>query len=319
MNLIRQLLVCMIGLACTLTGAQTYPVKPVRIIVPYAAGQGTDIAARTIAERLAKSLGQAFFIDNKGGAGGNIGAADAARSAPDGYTFIMGTNATHVMNAFLYDHLSFDAEKDFEPVALVSTFPMLMVAGAQTGFKSLQDVLQAHQANAKAADCALPSTTARLVLDLLKDHTRQNLMGIPYKSSAAAASDLLGAQVPLAIDTVSATRAAVASGKMIPIAITSARQSALLPGVKTVAEQGVPGFEVIAWNALYAPKGTPADVIKRVSDEVGRILNQPDVVDKFLQIGHEPAGGTPEQLAQFAKSERQKWGPLIQKNGIKAN
>lgn len=299
--------------------AQDYPNRPVRIIVAYAAGQGTDVATRFLAEQLTKATGQTFFVENKGGAGGNIGTAEAARAAPDGYTLTMGTNATHALNQFLYDSTGFDAARDFEPVALVSSFPMVIVAGSQTPFQNVADVLAAARTNPKSADIALPSTTARLVYELLKNDSKVELFGVPYKGSAAATTDVIGGQVPLSIDTISGTRSALGAGRLRPLAVTSARQTALLPGVKTVAEQGVPGFEVIAWNALYAPRGTPAAVIQRLNAEVTKILAQPETRERLLALGHEAAGGTPQQLGDFARAEREKWGPLITRVGIKAN
>lgn len=298
--------------------AQAYPNKPTKIIVAYQAGQGTDVATRYIAEQLGKAMGQTFFVENRGGAGGNIGTADAARAAPDGYTLTMGTNGTHALNQYLYAATGFDAEKDFEPIVLISTFPMVVLAGAGTPYQSMADVFAAARNNPKSADIALPSTTARLVFELLKERSQVPLFGVPYKGSAAAATDVIGGQVPLSIDTISAARGFLASGKLRALGVTSANPTALLPGVKTVAEQGLAGFEVVAWNALYAPRGTPPAVIKRLNEEVTKILAQPETRQRLLQLGHEPAGGTPEQLAEFARAERAKWGPLITKVGLKA-
>jgi tripartite-type tricarboxylate transporter receptor subunit TctC len=166
---------------------------------------------------------------------------------------------------------------------------------------------------------AIPSTTARLVVELLKERTGIGLFGVPYKGSPAAATDVLGGQLPILIDTISGARPGLSSGKLRPIAVTSAKPSALLPGVPSVAEQGVPGFDVSAWNALYAPRGTPAAIITRLNAEVAKVLAQPDVQQRLLQLGHEPVGGTPAELAAFEKSEREKWGPIIKKAGLKAD
>lgn len=320
MNTVLRLAAAALALACgTAALAQDYPARPVKIVVAYAAGQGTDVATRFLAEQLTKATGQTFFVENKGGAGGNIGTAEAARAAPDGYTLTMGTNATHALNQFLFDSTGFDAERDFEPVVLVSSFPMVMVAGSQTSYQNVADVLAAARGNPKAADIALPSTTARLVYELLKDSSKVELFGVPYKGSAAATTDVIGGQVPLSIDTISGTRAAMSGGRLRPLAVTSARQTPLLPGVKTVAEQGIPGFEVIAWNALFVPRGTPPAVIQRLNEAVTKILAQPETRERLLQLGHDVAGGTPQQLGDFVRAERAKWGPLITKAGIKAN
>lgn len=299
--------------------AQDYPARPVRIIVAYQAGQGTDVATRFVAEQLSKAIGQSFFIENRAGAGGNVGTAEAARAAPDGYTLTMGTSGTQTMNPFLYASTGYDAEKAFEPIILVSRFPMVIAAGPSATFKSVTEALEAARANPKSADMAMPSTTARLVVELLKERTGISLFGVPYKGSPAAATDVLGGQLPLLIDTISAAKPGLASGKLRALAVTSAKPSALLPGVPTVAEQGVPGFDVSAWNALYAPKGTPAAVITRLNAEVAKVLAQPDTQQRLLQLGHEPVGGTPAELAAFEKTEREKWGPIIRKAGLKAD
>jgi len=299
--------------------AQDYPARPVRIIVAYQAGQGTDVATRFVAEQLSKAIGQSFFIENRAGAGGNVGTAEAARAAPDGYTLTMGTSGTQTMNPFLYASTGYDAEKAFEPIILVSRFPMVIAAGPSATFKSVTEALDAARANPKSADMAMPSTTARLVVELLKERTGISLFGVPYKGSPAAATDVLGGQLPLLIDTISAAKPGLASGKLRALAVTSAKPSALLPGVPTVAEQGVPGFDVSAWNALYAPKGTPAAVITRLNAEVAKVLAQPDTQQRLLQLGHEPVGGTPAELAAFEKTEREKWGPIILKAGLKAD
>ncbi|KMM25392.1 twin-arginine translocation pathway signal [Bordetella pseudohinzii] len=299
--------------------ADTYPSRPVRVIVPYQAGQGTDVATRFLAEHLARALGQSFVVENRPGAGGNIGASEVARAAPDGYTLVMGTNATHVLNQFLYSNLNFSPAKDFEPVMLVSSFPMVFLAPAGSPYRNLQDLLKASRAKPESVDVGLPSTTARLVLELLEKQSATRISGIPYKGSATAMTDLLGGRVALGIDTISAARSFIDSGKLKPLAVTSIKPSELLPGVPPAANEGVTGFQVIAWNALYAPHGTPQDVIKTLNGQLARILTQPDVRKRLLELGHEPAGSSPAELAAFAQSERKKWGPLIEAAGLKAD
>ncbi|MEO8279399.1 MAG: tripartite tricarboxylate transporter substrate binding protein [Ideonella sp.] len=297
--------------------AQGYPNKPVKIIVPYQPGQGTDVATRFLADYLTKATGQTFLVENKAGAGGNIGTAEAARAAPDGYTLMMGTNGTHVLNQYMYPAMAFDPDKDFEPVMLVSTFPMVVLTTATSPYKTLTDVLTAAKAKPDSIDIGMPSTTARLVLELLNQQSGSIVRGIPYKGSSTAMTDLLGGQVPLAIDTVSASRSFIAAGKLKPLAVTSLKESALLPGVKTVADQGVAGFQVVAWNGLYAPAGTPPAVVQKLSAELTKILANPEVRARLLELGHEPAGGSGAELASFARSERLKWAPLIAKAGLK--
>jgi len=311
--------------ACVLAAAvapvsaqQAYPDKPVKIVVAYTAGQGTDVASRYMAEQLTQLLGQTFYVENRGGAGGNIGTDIAARAAPDGYTLTMGTNATHVLNQFLYPTMTYDAERDFVPVALVATFPMALLAGSGSAFNSVGDVLAAARAKKGVADVGMPSTTARLVLELLKEQTGAPLFGVPYKGSSTAMTDVIGKQIPLTIDTVAAARPQVDGGKLKVLGVTSRQPTELLPGAPTVASQGVDGFEVIAWNALYAPKGTPPDVVTRLNQAVNQILRQPATRQRLLQMGYEPAGGSAQDLADFAQAERRKWQPIIKKAGIRA-
>ena len=319
MKLLRPIAALAAALAfATLAAAQGYPNKPVRIIVAYQAGQGTDVATRYIAERLNKALNQNFFIENKPGAGGNIGTEAAARATPDGYTLTMGTNATHGTNQFLYDTVPFDAEKDFEPIILIGSFPMVLAANPSFPGNSIADVIATAKSTPKSADIAMPSTTARIVFELLKAQSQAPLFGIPYKGSATAMTETMGGQVPLIVDTVTAVRPHVAAGKLKAIAVTSLKGTELLPGVKPVAEQGLPGFQVIAWNALYAPKGTPKETIQILNAEINKILAQPESRQKLKDLGYDVGGGTPEQLAEFGRSERRKWGPLIAGAGIKA-
>jgi len=319
MKLLRAIAVLAACLAyAAVAAAQGYPNRPVKIIVAYQAGQGTDVATRYIAERLNKALGQAFFIDNKPGAGGNIGTEAAARSTPDGYTLTMGTNATHGTNQFLYDAVPFDAEKDFEPIVLIGSFPMVIAANPSFPGNSIADVFAAAKSAPKSADIGMPSTTARIVFELLKAQSQAPIFGVPYKGSATAMTDTIGGQVPLIIDTVTAVRPHVAAGKLKAIAVTSLKGTELLPGVKPVAEQGLPGFQVIAWNALYAPKGTPKETIEILNREINKILAQPESHQKLKDLGFDVGGGTAEQLAEFGRSERRKWGPLIAASGIKA-
>jgi tripartite-type tricarboxylate transporter receptor subunit TctC len=295
----------------------TYPDKPVKIIVAYPAGQGTDLAARYFADQLSRSLGQTFYVENRGGAGGNIGTDLAARAPADGYTLTMGTNATHALNEYLYPSMTYDAARDFEPIALVATFPMVLLASANSPLHTLADVLQAARTKKGAADVGQPSTTAQLVLELLKEETQAPLFGVPYKGSATAITDVIGGQIPLVIDTVAAGRPQVQGGKLKALAVTSLKETALMPGVPTVAAQ-VPGFEVIAWNALYAPKGTAPEVVALLNAEIAKVLAKDETSQWLLKMGYEPAGGSAKDLADFAQAERNKWGPIIKKAGIRA-
>ena len=296
--------------------AQTYPVKSVRIIVPYQAGQGTDVVARYFAEQLSRTLGQRFYVENKPGAGGNIGAEQAARADADGYTLLMGTNATQTMNEFMYASPGFEPAKDFSPIILVGKLPMMLAASPSFAGTSLADLVAAAKATPDKVDIALPSTTARLVFELLKERTGSSLFSVPYKGSATAMTDVLGGQVPLIIDTVTALRSHVADGKLKALGITALKSTVLMPGVKSIAEQGVADFEVTAWNAFYAPRETPKAVIDLLSSELAKALAQPETQKRLLELGFDPAGGTPADLAKFETQERLKWGPVIKAAGL---
>ena len=315
----RVLMTLAAALAAFPAAAQTYPGKPVRMIVPYQAGQGTDVAARLIAEPLGKALGQQVFVDNKPGAGGNIGTEAAAHSPADGYTLLMGTVATQTMNEFLYPSTGYDSEKDFAPIILVGMLPMVLSANPDFPARTVPELIAAAKAQPDKINIALPSTTARIVFELFKARTGAPLFGVPYKASATAMTETMGGQVPLIIDTATASRGHVQSGRLKPLAITTLKSSELLPGVKSVAEQGVDGFEVTAWNAMYAPRGTPKDIVDRLNAEVVKILALPEIRQRLLQLGFEPTSGTPEQLAAYEKQERTKWGPLIKAAGLKAD
>jgi len=299
--------------------AQSYPSKPVRIIVPYQAGQGTDVATRHFAEQLTKSLGQSFFVENRPGAGANIGTEAAAKSPPDGYTLIMGTVATHTMNQFMYASLGFDPEKDFEPIILTGMLPMVISANPAYPVNSIAELIAAAKAKPDSINIAMPSTTARIVYELFKQRSGAPLFGVAYKGSATSMTEVMGGQVPLTIDTVTATRALVQSGKLKALAITTLKSSELLPGVKSVAEQGLPGFEVTAWNALYAPKGTSKAIVDQLNAEMAKIIATPETRARLLALGFEPATGSPQQLADFGRTEREKWGALIKAAGIRAD
>ncbi len=298
--------------------ADTYPSRPIKIVVAYAAGQGTDVATRYLAEHLSRDLGQPVVIENKAGAGGTLGTVAVAQAQPDGYTLTMGTNATHVLNQYMYQKLPYNTESDFEPIALVGTFPMVVAVNAAAPLNTVAELVAGVQSK-KVFDIAMPSTSARLVVELLKDKSRTALVGIPYKGSGNAMNDILGSQLSVVVDTPTALRGQLAAGKVRAIGVTSAKPSSLVPGIQPVAEQGFPGFEVVAWNALFAPKGTPPEIVAMLNGAMNKVLTRPDVHKRLLELGFEPAGGSPAVLSAFAQVERKKWEPLIKAAGIRAD
>lgn len=306
-------------LAAGQTVAQTnYPSRPVQIIVAFQAGQGTDVATRFLAERLTKAMGQNFLIDNRPGAAGNIGTAAAAKAAPDGYTLIMGVAGTHGMNPFLFDNPGFDAEKDFDPIIATGMIPMAISVNKSLNVNNLQELIAAAKARPDKIDVALPSSTARIVNQLLRQRADAPLFGVVYKGSATAVPEVISGQVPVLIDTVIATRPHL--DKLKAIAITSATSSAMLPGVPSVAEQGVAGFEVTAWNVLMAPAGTPLPIRQRLHDEMAKILSDPQTVKRMGELGFDPAPQLRmDQLGDWLNAERRKFGELIKAAKMKAS
>ena len=300
-------------------GAQTgWPDKPVKVIVPYAAGQGADVLMRLVAQELGKSLNQSFVIDNRAGAGGNIGTAAAAKSPADGYNFLLGTNATNAANEFLYSNLGFNPATDFDNVAMIGLLPMVISTSApDLPVNGIAELIKLAQAKPNTLNVGLPSTTASVVFAQFVKQANAPLFGVRYKASSQAMTDTLGGQIPLIIDTMTATRPQLAGGKLRALGITSAKPTEMLPGVKPVAEQGVPGFEIVAWNALFAPRGTPPEVINKLADHLQRALQQPEVRRKLMDIGVEPLYMGPAELDRFIKDERPKWGAIIKAADIR--
>ncbi len=298
--------------------AQAWPDKPIRIIVPYAAGQGADLLARLVSQELGKRLNQPIVIENRAGAGGNIGSAAAARAAGDGYTFLFGTNATNAANAFLYSNPGYDAAADFAGVAMIGLLPMVIcTSDADLPANSVPALIERARAKPNALNVGLPSTTAQVVFAEFVKSAQAPLFAVKYKASGQSLTDTMGGQIPLVIDTVTAARPYIASGKLRAVGITSLKASDMLPGVQSVAEQGVAGFDVVAWDALFAPRGTPPGIVKEMSEHIRHVLEQPETRRKMLDIGVEPLVMPPAQLDAFVNDERQKWGAIIKAAGIR--
>ena len=318
-NLKNLLLVAAALLMANVGWAQSYPSRPIKLIVPYPPGQGTDLLSRIIAERVSASIGQQVVVENRPGAGANIGTEFVAKAPADGYTLLMGTNATHAMNPAMYASIPFDPIRDFAPIMIVGTLPMVLSANSAFPAASLKEVIAQARAKPNTVNVALPSNTARVVLELLKQADGADLFGIPYKGSGAALTDLIGGQVQLMIDTATATMAQASAGKIRAIAISTTQRTEIAPNLPTFAESGVPGFDIAGWNALFAPRGTPPEIVNLLNAEVAKALAQPEVRQRILRMGSEPGGGSPEKLKAFVESEVQRWGNLIRKAGIRAD
>lgn len=299
--------------------AQAYPTKPVKVIVPFPPGQGTDVATRFLAERLTKALGHNFLVENRPGAGASLGTEALAKSNPDGYTLGIGTAGTHTMNPSLYPSIGYDPEKDFEPIILTGMLPLMVAAYPGFPANSIQELIALARAKPDTLNVALPAPPQRVAFEMLRQQGGAPLFGVPYKGSATALPEVMSGQVPLIVDSITALRPHVNSGRLKALGVTSLKSTELMPGVKSVAEQGLPGFELTAWNAFFAPKGTPVAIVNQLNAEVRKILADPDTRQRLMALGFEVAGSTPQELAERVRTEREKWSRIIRSANIKAD
>ncbi len=297
--------------------AQTYPTKPVTIIVPFAAGGATDILARIIGQALTTELGQSVIVDNRAGAGGNIGGQAAAKATPDGYTLFMGTVGTHAINASLYKKMPFDPVKDFAPLTRVANVPNLLVANPNQPFKTVKDLIAYAKANPGKVNFGSSGNGSSIHLsgELFKSLAKVDMQHVPYKGSAPAVTDLLGNQIAVMFDNMPSALQHVRSGKLVPIAVTTAKRSPELPNVPTIAEAGLPGYEATSWFGMFAPADTPAPVLAQLNKAIVKVLNQADVKKKISEQGAEAYSETPEQFAAFIQAEAAKWGKVVKESG----
>ncbi len=301
--------------------AQTWPSKPVRLIVPYPPGGSADILARAIGQKLAEGLGQQVVIDNRPGAGTAIGAEATAKAAADGYTVMLGTVSSHAINPALTPGLKYDPVKDFAPVSLVASIPFALIVHPSLPVHSVKELIALAKSKPGALNfsSAGTGTSNHLAGELFKSMTGTFMVHIPYKGSAPALNDLIAGQVQLMFDLVLTTAPHVKSGAVRALAVTGRERSAALPGVPTVAESGVPGYEVSAWFGIFAPAGTPAAVIGTLNAETVKALRQPDLRDRMASQGAEPVTSTPEQFAAYVKEELAKWTRVVKASGMKVD
>lgn len=297
--------------------AQAYPTKPVTIIVPFAAGGTTDILARIIGQALTAELGQSVVVDNRAGAGGNIGGQAAAKAAPDGHTLFMGTVGTHAINASLYKKMPFDPVKDFAPLTRVANVPNLLVANPAQPYKSVKDLIAYAKANPGKVNFGSSGNGSSIHLsgELFKSLAKVDMQHVPYKGSAPAVTDLMGNQIGIMFDNMPSAIQHVRSGSLVPLAVTTAKRSPELPNVPTIAEAGVPGYEATSWFGMFAPAGTPAPVLAKLNAAIVKVLAQPDVKKKINEQGAEVYSETPEQFAAFIQAESVKWGKVVKESG----
>lgn len=297
--------------------ADAYPDKPLTMIVPFSAGGTTDILARIVGQALGQELGQTIIIENKPGAGGNIGAQQASRAKADGYTLFMGTVGTHAINQALYKKLPYDPVKDFAPLSRVANVPNLLVAHPSRPYKTVQEMIAYAKKHPGEVTYGSPGSGASPHVSgaLFQSMTGAELTHVPYKGSAPAISDLLGNQIAVMFDNMPSAIQHVRSGKLRPIAVTTAKRSSELPDVPTIAEAGVPGYEATSWFGLWAVAGTPAPILTKLQTALTKVLKDPAVAKKIADQGGEVVIETPAQFDAFIKSEAAKWGKVVKESG----
>jgi len=295
-----------------------WPSKPITYIVPFPAGGTTDVLARLIGQKLGPALGTTIVIDNKGGAGGSVGSEMASRAAPDGYTVLGGTISSHAINVSLYPKIGYDPVASFMPITLIGTNPTVLVVNQASPYKSLQDVIAAGKAKKALTSASAGSGTSQhLSLELLKAKAGVDITHIPYKGSAPAIQDVMGGQVDMMFDTTVVAGPHIESGKLRALAVTSAKRVPSMPNVPTVAESGVPDYEVVSWQAIFAPAGTPKAIVDRLHSEIAKILKEPDMQERIAKLGMQGSEMTTDQITAFQKAEVAKWAQVIKSANIK--
>jgi tripartite-type tricarboxylate transporter receptor subunit TctC len=297
--------------------SQAYPTKPIRLVVPFPAAGTTDILARAIAQKLSEALGQQVVVDNRPGAGGNIGSDLVAKSAPDGYTLLMGTVGTHAINVSLYAKMPYDAVKDFTPVVLVAGVPNVLVVNPALPVKTVGDLIKLAKDKPGTINFASSGngTSIHLSGELFKSMTGVQMAHIPYKGSAPALTDLIGGQVQIMFDNLPSSMAHIKGGRLRAIAVTSAKRAPALPDIPTIAESGVPGFEASSWFGILAPAGTPREIVLRINAEANKALQSGEMKEKLLAQGAEAVGNSPEFFADHIRSETIKWAKVVKESG----
>lgn len=303
-------------------GAQAaYPEKPITIIVPFSAGGATDMLARTVGHKLSESWGQPVIVDNRPGAGGNIGASAGARAAPDGYTLTMTAAGISAVNPHVYKNLDYDSIKDFSPVSQLVAAPLLLAVHPSVGITSFEEWRKQVQAKPGTFTVANGGvgTAQHLGAEYLDMEAGMKSLHIPYKGSAPATSDILGGQTNAILDNMVTLVPHINSGKLVPLAVTSEERVSILPNVPTVNESGVPGFQTGSWYGLVAPAGTPPDIVKKLQLEISKIVAMQDIQDSLIKAGLQPVGGTPEEFAERIRIDRERMGKIVKAADVKVN
>ena len=297
--------------------AQTYPAKPIRMIVPWAAGGTTDILARIVSQKLSEASGQQVLVDNRGGASGNIGSEVAVRAPADGYTLLFGSMSTHTMNQFLYSRMTYDPVRDVAPITMIANVASVLVAHPSLPAKNIRELVVLARSRPGQLNFASGSSVYQLCGELLRMTAKIDIVHVPYKSGSPAVTDLLGGQIEMLFTGAPVTLPHIKAGKLKVLAVTNTRRAQVLPDVPTIGET-LPGYEFNNWYGLMAPAATPRPIVDRLNSEILRILGQPDVREKLLGLGADPAPTTPERFAAVMKADAEKAGRLIKAAGVKA-
>ncbi|NUA32212.1 Bug family tripartite tricarboxylate transporter substrate binding protein [Cupriavidus basilensis] len=297
--------------------ADTYPSQPVRLVVPFPPAGGTDVMARLVFNKVGMTTHWNVVVENRAGAGGNIGMDAVAKARPDGYTLGMGQTANLAINPTLYPRMPYDAVKDFTPVALVSAQPLVLIVRKDAPYKNLADLITAGKARQLSMASAGTGTVGHLTGEMFARRTGIKMLHVPYKGASPALTDLLGGQTDFYFATPPIALPMIKAGKLRALGVTSAKRLPLLADVPTVIEGGYAGFQAEDWKALVAPAGTPAEIVKRVNEEINKAIAQPDTIAKMREEGSEPRGGSPQDLAAFIKAENTRWGTLVRQSGAK--
>lgn len=316
---------CVLGIALlggTFAGAahaQQWPTRVVKFVVPFSAGGTTDILGRLMAQKLSEEYGQQFIVENKGGAGGNIGADLVAKAPADGYTFVVGTPGPHVINQFLYKKMPFDSAKDLAPVIVIARVPNVIAVYPEVKASTLKELIDLTKAQPGKLSFATAGTggTGHVAMELLKSMTGMDILHVPYRGSAPALTDVIGGRIEISSDNLPAVQPFLEAGKLRPLAVTTAKRWSELPNVPTVAEAGVPGYEASAWFTIAAPPNTPREIIEKVNKSVNKYMSEPETIAKMRKLGADPVGGSPEDMAKLVADETIKWKKVIDFAGLK--
>jgi tripartite-type tricarboxylate transporter receptor subunit TctC len=318
-RMVMAMLCCVLALPAS--AQQEYPTKTIRIIVPFAPGGSTDIFARYIADKLAPAIGSPVVVENRAGAGGNIGAEAVARAAPDGYTLLMATTGVMSINNALYPSMTYDAAKDFEPVIFVASITNVLIVPPELPATSVRELIAL--AKEKPGSLSFGSSGAgsstHLSSELFKSMAGIDILHVPYKGSSQAITDLIAGRISMIIDNMPGAISFIKAGRLRALGVTGSKRSPAVPDVPTIAEAGLPGYESLSWSGIAVPTGTPKDIIVRLNRDIAAILMLPDIREKFAQAGADPIGGSPQEFAEHIRGEREKWSKLIRDRGITLN